>query len=590
MKGHLRAFFGLDIMRSPSVSRERPLRVHTFRLRFRPDARWIRNATLATTLVGAGLGAASGLTAQPAAKGKTVKGKPVKGEPTHINTALVVSRTLVGAGLGFGAGLGGSLLFGLLGGPIGAAAGLAGAAAISVGGVGLGKRLTVMPSAIETGAKDVLGYVPTAPLYTPAFYDASIKDDVRPEPPPWNGPWNDRVLFLGMNPSSVRKAVGQMRRHAQVDAYTDVGAGRADHVNVNGKWMELDSPGGIAAFVKTLGLPEKNAEGVRHAIAICETGARDELGQLAQVWARGEKGARIPSRMVLAGHSNGDGVWGDDNGSLRLGPLLQLSRALPHATCQIEDAFVTGCYSGGLVTMDQYQLIFPRAKTIWAYDAQAPGVDNGATIDQGGWEEATRGRNFSFVPSRSASTGKNLASWSETTGYHARKPPLTTEQLRGKVQWMDEHFATPAFKGEEFTWDGTYRVPIRITDPHTGLVRQYYSWLVNLTQDKALSEEERAMWTDKKQKVIRLLYFNATIAPRFDRIYAKQISSGYKEMGLPVPRFASESRAGAVRSVDAYLARLHNTSHPSTNAQSVATLLQRGVQDLDPSIIPDGWV
>ena len=35
-------------------------------------------------------------------------------------------------------------------------------------------------------------------------------------------------------------------------------------------------------------------------------------------------------------------------------------------------------------------------------------------------------------------------------------------------------------------------VPIRITDPHTGLVRQYYSWLVRLTQNKRLPEEERA--------------------------------------------------------------------------------------------------
>ncbi len=459
-----------------------------------------------------------------------------------------------------------------------------GALALVGAGVGAMRRL---PD-VKKGAQNALGYIPTSSLYVPVFYDSTIKEETLPDAPAFNGPWNDRVLFLGMNPASVRTAVAQMSRHASVLALTD--SGLPDHVKVNGKWMELDSSHGIAAFVKTLGLPEKNAAGVRRALTICEKGARDELGQLAQVWERGEKGERIPSRMVLAGHSNGDGVWGDDNGSLRLGPLLQLSRALPHATCQIEDAFVTGCYSGGEVTMDQYLLIFPRAKTIWAYDAQAPGVDNGATVDQAGWEVATRGRRSDFVPSKSASAGRYMAIWSATTGYHAQKPPLTLAQLKGKVQWMDEHFATPALVGDEFAFDGGYRIPIRITDPHTGLVRQYYSWLVRLTQNKGLPEDERAVWTDKKQQTIRLLYWNATVSPRFAKTYRAQIQSGYKELGLPVPDFATLGRAGAVKSVDAYLARLDKKPGASAQTQNLASLLQRGIKDLDPSVIPDGWV
>jgi len=455
--------------------------------------------------------------------------------------------------------------------------------------LGVGVRALRRVPDLEGKARSALGYVPTSPvLYAPVFYDSSIKEEAPPEAPPWNGPWNDRVLFLGMNPPSVRTAVAQMRKRAQVEVITD--SGLPDHVKVNGHWMELDSSYGIAAFVKTLGLPQKNAAGVRRALALCETGARDELGQLAMVWARGEKGGLIPSRMVLAGHSNGDGVWGDDNGSLRLGPLLVLSRALPHATCQVEDAFVTGCYSGGEVTMDQYLLIFPRAKTIWAYDAQAPGVDNGATVDQAGWELATRGRRSDYVPSSSASNGKYMAIWSVTTGYHAQKPPLGLAGLRGKVQWMDEHFATPALKGDDFAYDGGYRIPIRITDPHTGLVRQYYSWLVRLTQTPALPEDERAVWTDKKQQTIRLLYWGATVSPRFERTYRAQIESGYRELGLPVPDFATLDRAGAVRSVDSYLARLDKTPNASASAQNLASLLQRGVKDLDPSVIPDGWV
>jgi hypothetical protein len=556
-------------------SGQKPLRVHTFRPRSRVGALWVRNVTIGVTLLGVGLGACHALSSDLSGADKV---------------RVVLAETLAGGAIGLVAGLGGSLLYAGIGGRPGAALGLAGAAILGAGGWrGVLPHAGNVPSAITTGAQNALGYIPTSPiLYAPVFFDSSIKEETLPEAPVWNGPWNDRVLFLGMNPASVRTAVAQMSRQASVSPYTD--SGLPDHVKVNGKWMELGSSYGIAAFVKTLGLPDKNAAGVRRALTICETGARDELGQLAQVWARGEKGAFIPSRMVLAGHSNGDGVWGDDNGSLRLGPLLQLSRALPHASCQIEDAFVTGCYSGGEVTMDQYLLIFPRAKTIWAYDAQAPGVDNGATVDQAGWEVATRGRRSNYVPSKSASAGRYLAIWSATTGYHAQKPPLNLAQLKGKVQWMDEHFASPAMSGEEFAFDGGYKIPIRITDPHTGLVREYYSWLVRLTQNKGLPEDERAVWTDKKQQIIRLLYWNATVAPRFAQKYHAQIQSGYREVGLPAPDFALLGRAQTVKAVDQYIARLDKKPNASAQAQNLASLLSRGVKDLDPSVIPDGWV
>src|SRR5690606_16835366 len=114
--------------------------------------------------------------------------------------------------------------------------------------------------------------------------------------------------------------------------------------------------------------PANQTRAVIVALKACEKNARDELGQIAVAWLRAEKGGIIPSRLVLAGHSNGDGVWGDNNGSLRLGPLRLLAQAMPRAARQVEDAFVAGCYSGGEVTMEQYGLILPQVKTIWAYE------------------------------------------------------------------------------------------------------------------------------------------------------------------------------------------------------------------------------
>jgi hypothetical protein len=347
----------------------------------------------------------------------------------------VAGETAIFALSGATAGLTGSLAYALVGGPVGATAGVAGAALVGGSTFAALPGMAAMPGQIGAKTQAALGY--TAPGEAPSFQTVTLENDIQEDAPPpapqFAGPWNDRIVFLGMNPGPTRKATGLMSRRADVSAIFP--SSYQDQIRVGSRLFDLRSKNGVSAFVGTLGLPSKAAAGVKRAFAICEKGARDELAGLAQIWARGEKGAKIPSRLVLAGHSNGDGVWGDDNGSLRLGPLLELSRALPHATSQIEDAFVTGCYSGGEVTMDQYLLIFPRAKTIWAYEAQAPGVDNGATIDQAGWEVATRGRNAKYVPQTSAAAGKKLAVWSAQSGYHATKPPLTLGELRGKVQF-----------------------------------------------------------------------------------------------------------------------------------------------------------
>ena len=304
-------------------------------------------------------------------------------------TELVVE-TVAGAVLGATAGLAGSLAYAFIGGAPGAAAGVLGAGLVVGGSYAALPSIAALPQNAETLGARVgdtvkeetsrkLGYIEPGKSdnpYTPVVSDDTIKEEAPPAAPIYRGPFNDRVVYLGMNADATTRAVRLMKRRADVTVISNVGP--QDRVRVAGQLYDLRGKAGIAAFAKSLNLPAKNAAGVRSALAMCEKDAKDELADLAVIWAQGEKGAPIPSRLVLAGHSNGDGVWGDGNGSLRLGPLLELSRALPHATAQIEDAFVTGCYSGGEVTMDQYLLIFPRAKTIWAYEAQAPGVDNGA--------------------------------------------------------------------------------------------------------------------------------------------------------------------------------------------------------------------
>ena len=557
----------------------------------------VRGLTLKSALLGATLGF-----------GHAVFFSSQLGDLTAMQLAL---ESGLGAFIGAAAGLAGSLAYAFIGGAPGAAAGLLGAGLIGGGSLAAFPSIAAMPRALtpaETGVTEVadlstspeltslststeLGFIEPGKksnAYTPVLGDDTIKEEAPPAAPLYKGPFNDRVVYLGMNIEATRKAARQMGRSASVTTITDDGA--QDHVRNGNKIYDLRQKNGLTAFVASLGLNKTAEAGVARALAMCEKDAKDELAELAKIWAVGEKGAKIPSRLVLAGHSNGDGVWGDNNGSLRLGPLLELSRALPDATAQIEDAFVTGCYSGGEVTMDQYLLIFPRAKTIWAYDAQAPGVDNGATLDQGGWEEATRGRQHKTLNQASASAGKNMAVWNYDSGYHAATGKLDLNALRGKVQWMEEYFYQPALKGADFAYDGEQRIPIRITDPHTGLIRQYYSWLVRLTQHKELPEDERAFWNEKKNQAIRLLYFSDTVAPAFAKNHRQEIAQGYAKMGLPAPDYSRMSRVAALKAIAAFNAKLQKNPDAPADSQQLGVLLERGLGELDPSLIPDGWV
>jgi len=407
--------------------------------------------------------------------------------------------------------------------------------------------------------------------------------------PPFKGPWNDEVLYIGMNRSASPRAVRRLRgQGAKVTLITN--GDKQDFVNFNGRLYDLRSAAGIANFATALKLPATQTQGLQAAFKACEKDARDELGQIAVAWLRAERKGVIPSRLVLAGHSNGDGVWGDNNGSLRLGPLRLLAQAMPRAARQIEDAFVAGCYSGGEVTMEQYGLIMPQVKSIWAYEVQAPGVDNGGAVDQAGWELATRGRNADTMPAKHSIVRKHMAVWNSVRGYIAMKPPLTMNQLRGKVEWMQKKYFTAAFSGQTSAVIDNYRIPIGLTDPQTGLVRQYYSWLCRLTQDPDLPEGERENWVRRKHQTIRLIYYTATVAPRFANYYARDIKKGYADMGLQAPNYAHLTRGQALASIRSFQQKVKATKKPSADATRLAGLLQHGLHELDPDVIADGWV
>ncbi len=405
----------------------------------------------------------------------------------------------------------------------------------------------------------------------------------------FTGPYNDRVLLLGMNTDASTSEYHRLKKLTDISLIVD--SGSQDRISYNKRRYDLRSDAGIDNFVRSLGLPKETTVRTAGSLKACDSMARDELAQLVIWWARAEKGqAVLPSRLMLGGHSNGDGVWGDNNGSLRLGPLLKLAEAMPRAACQIEDLLVTGCYTGGELTMEQYRYVFPQVKTIWAYENQAPGADNGAMLHQLGWINATRGRSVGLTRDIAQWDKKKIAIWTKSRGYDAWQAPLDTNALRGKVQWLQQNAFYPAFNGLPTTEIDGFKVPIEISDPHTGLVRQYYGWLVRLTQRKDLPDDERARWIANKHQTIRLLYFNETVAPRFMREYGVDIRKGYAAMGMNAPDYSTLRRGAALQQIKQFAYKVKGAPKANADAVKALGLLKRGLWNLDPKVIPDGWV
>ncbi len=234
----------------------------------------------------------------------------------------------------------------------------------------------------------------TAPTATPSF--------------------NDKVLYVGMN-----SANGQWRsealqftgpqgivvQHSELAPTADKPAIGADRIDIgepkSPNVVDLSTKAGASAFAATLGLPAVQAEKVASVVLNASTGSRDELAQIAQVWAKAENDAQIPSRLVLSGHSAGTAIYDGDNhlGFLGFDSVKQLADALPKAAAQIEDVMISACNSGfdagegGRARLSDWARHFPNLKTAWGYanESHSP-TGQQAVFHIMGWEAATRGR------------------------------------------------------------------------------------------------------------------------------------------------------------------------------------------------------
>lgn len=386
---------------------------------------------------------------------------------------------------------------------------------------------------------------------------------------------NDEIAFVGMNPTGRREADDLARRSGK--NVTFIGSTTEnDRVTAGGREFDLSQRRGIDDFTRTLGLPEGQRSRVASAIERAGPGARDEMARLAHLWSTAEKGGTIPSRLVLSGHSVGDGIWGDKNGEIKLDAFRQLSRAMPNAASQIEDLHIAGCYSGGRQGLNQWRDVFPNAKTIWAYDGSAPGADSGSSAHLSRWERATRGRIDDLDPAiaRGTRKGENVETWSQRGGYRTRDA-LDLEQARLR-------YASTRSGAEEY-----FRGDRQIADTQSGPLRDHYNNIQSLLQNPELPREERARLQEERDRTIRMIYYSKTVAPNFAEAHRSALNEGYRAVGSEAPDFARLSRRDALREIDG-LARRIGADSPEAARRAIELL--RGLRDLDSRSIPSSWV
>ena len=400
----------------------------------------------------------------------------------------------------------------------------------------------------------------------------------------------DHTVFLGIRKKSrgreARKLKGVAGR-GNVSAVTGSDDKHEDQVKVGTKWEDLTTDPGIQALLATM--PKLDAAKLKSLTAyIKDTNAKakDEIAQLLQVLYRVEIGQGLMKRVVLSGHSGGEGIEDDDGTAITFAHVGKLNAIFPIAFAQVEDLMISGCNTGHKKHVPMYRKMFPNLKTIWAYSGYSPSgtSSKGSPVHIAKWSRDTKGRGEGKMDrgrkeltKRDRKNDKNVSAWSKTKGYRTDSPTagkdlsdLIADLDRDEPAYTDAYTKGTIDRGKLNNLQTTLQVITR-----------------NFENDQLQYEHGRKLDDLKKMNrhVMFLRHWKEVSAYAVKK-YGKEFRAGYDELGIPMPDFTKLSRTETLTKIKEYIAAMGKAKTPGPKAGPAYSRMADVLQDLDPSLIP----
>lgn len=383
----------------------------------------------------------------------------------------------------------------------------------------------------------------------------------------------DSVVYVGLNDSSTEAELNAIRKGkpgitpVTSDGDKNVRSKRDDSyfVTVPGKKghpVDLATRKGREEFLKSQDLPAGTVKKLEKLLADAPTGFRDELAGLIVAWAPAERGGQGATRLVLSGHSGGDGLYGEtgeDKEKLTVELLGELARAMPKAAGQVEDLAISACSCGGRDQVEQWRSAFPNLKTMLAYVTSSPDVTQGSSVELEKWEKLTRGDARELAP---AGFNPNAATWSVKNGYLTPNS-IDVAKVRKTIAELQP------------LWDRVKTGELPMDADTKTKMNRYRTALRQLSgaDNAEVSGEERAKSFTQARSVLFAVHYDEWKG-KFQKKYGAMLGKAYDQLGLerPAKGFDKMTRAEAVTEVDRVIKAMNKAGYPGELADQTEVL------------------
>jgi hypothetical protein len=338
--------------------------------------------------------------------------------------------------------------------------------------------------------------------------------------------------------------------------------------------------------VRSLGLPDDVASDVKRVLAETEDGGRRELALLARTWAPAYRGEPIPERLVISGHGNGRAFLEWDDEEIADVRFRDLALAMPRAAAEVRSIHLAACQHGYDTRMETLREAFPNVSSMWGYAGFSP-TASVAARHEAAWERASRGeeaRASEMLDARASVRGsrraENVAVWTREGGW------VGPSQRELGVVMRDLHAGRDAYRA---FFDGDRPLP----DPMRGALAERYQQLQEVAAHGDFRDQSPAFREAIEREIdvtLRLRYFEHTVVEAFDRHYRAAIEAGYGALDLEIPSLAGMTRPEVRDEIARFRSIFEGSATRPRAARHLLDLLERGLWQLSPEVIPTTWI